>query len=303
MDWIVKVEDAGLRVDVLCGSLTEGSREWAKKKIRSGEILLNGKVTKGSVKLEIGDQITLPDFQEKVIELIPQDLNLDIIYEDDDILVVNKPKGMVVHPAPGSEDGTLVNGLLYHTKHLSNLNGDIRPGIVHRIDKDTSGLLMVAKNNNAHQSLAEQLQEHSILREYRGIVKGKMKQDVGTIQAPIGRHPKDRVRMAVVEDGGKDAITHFEVVSRYQKGYTQMIFHLETGRTHQIRVHMASVGHPMAGDKIYGGDRGNPFKTQGQCLHAQKLGFIHPTTRERMEFEALPPESFEKIIRGLGEAE
>ncbi len=231
-----------------------------------------------------------------------EDIPLDIVYEDGDVLVVNKPKGMVVHPAPGNYTGTLVNALMYHTTDLSRINGVNRPGIIHRIDKDTSGLLMVAKNDLAHKSLSAQLKDHSITRQYRALVKGIIKEERGTVDMPIGRHPVDRVRMAVVKerDKGKEAVTHFEVMARYPgKNYTLMTFRLETGRTHQIRVHMQAIGHPIAGDTLYKGDKGNPFKTQGQCLHAELLGFVHPRTGEYMEFRAPLPEYFEKILKGL----
>ena len=209
----------------------------------------------------------------------------------------------MVHPAPGSPSGTLVNALMHHTGALSNINGVYRPGIIHRIDKDTSGLLMVAKNNAAHQNLTEQLKAHTITRQYKALVKGIMENNRGTIDMPIGRHPKDRVRMAVVKENSKEAVTHFETLKRYAEGYTLMQFRLETGRTHQIRVHMQAIGYPIAGDPLYKGDKKNPFKTEGQCLHAELLGFKHPRTGEYMEFSAPLPEAFQAILDGLKEIE
>ncbi|MBR5015272.1 MAG: RluA family pseudouridine synthase, partial [Clostridia bacterium] len=230
------------------------------------------------------------------IEAKPQDIPLDIFYEDDDLLVVNKPKGMVVHPAAGNPDGTLVNALLFHCKgSLSGINGEIRPGIVHRIDKDTSGLLVVAKNDATHQKLAEQIKEHSFTRCYKAVVHGNIKDDEGTIDAPIGRSPKDRKKMAVTDKNSREAVTHFKVLERF-KDYTYIECKLETGRTHQIRVHMAYRGNPVAGDTLYG-PKNTPKDLNGQCLHAYKLGFVHPKTGEYLEFEAPLPEYFEKFLK------
>ena len=296
----VKVETnhEGKRLDLFCTTCCDHlSRKFVKEIIDNGGILVNGIQKKASYKIkkdEIVD-ITIPEIKPCSVE--PENIPLDIVYEDQDVIVVNKPSGMVVHPAPGNRSGTLVNALMFHTKDLSGINGVSRPGIVHRIDKDTSGLLMVAKNDGAHQSLAEQLAVHSILRQYRGLVKGVVEPNKGTVDMPIGRDPKNRIRMAALE-GGKPAVTHFEVIQRFAR-YTLMTFQLETGRTHQIRVHMQAIGHPLAGDPLYGGDRDNPFKTQGQCLHAEKLGFVHPKTGEKMDFYVPLPEAFQMILNQL----
>lgn len=293
-------EQAGKRLDAVCAAAGEGySRGFIKKLIDSGSVTLDGSVRKASYKVRAGEKliIQLPEPETSSIE--PEAIPLDILYEDQDVLIVNKPEGMVVHPAPGSPSGTLVNALMAHTGELSTINGVYRPGILHRIDKDTSGLLMVAKNDMAHQKLAEQLKVHSITRQYVALVKGIVEANKGTIDMPIGRHPKDRIRMAVVKENSKEAITHFEVLTRYAEGYTLVKFRLETGRTHQIRVHMREIGHPIAGDPLYGGDKKNPFKTNGQCLHAEILGFVHPRTGEYMEFKAPMPESLTTILEKL----
>lgn len=259
-------------------------------KINQIDISKNYKVTEGDIVT-----ITVPDPEPTEIE--PENIPLDIIYEDSDILIVNKPKDMVVHPAPGNTSGTLVNALLYHCKDsLSGINGVLRPGIVHRIDKDTSGLLIVAKNDEAHKFLAEQIKSHSFTREYQAIVTGKLKNHSGTIMTQIGRHKKDRKKMSVLDIGGKKAITHYEVIQEYEK-YSHIKLKLETGRTHQIRVHMAYMGHSVLGDEVYGSAKNNPFKfLHGQCLHAKKIGFIHPTSKKYMEFESELPEYFAKIL-------
>ncbi|MCR5652672.1 MAG: RluA family pseudouridine synthase, partial [Ruminococcus sp.] len=242
-----------------------------------------------------GDRVEISVPEPVAYEAKAENIPLDIVYEDDDLLVVNKPKGMVVHPAAGNYEGTLVNALLYHCKgKLSGINGVIRPGIVHRIDKDTSGLLLVAKNDKAHNNLAEQIKEHSLTREYEAIVYGNIEDDSGVIDAPIGRHHSDRKRMAVTDKNSKNAVTHFEVIERL-KGYTYMKFRLETGRTHQIRVHCAYIGHPVSGDKVYG-VKNEKTSLDGQCLHARKIGFIHPATGEYMEFVSDLPEYFEKYL-------
>lgn len=293
-------ETSGLRLDVFCAEqFPELSRGYIKTLITEGKVTVDGLSKKPSYKMKAGDvlEIEIPEPKESTIE--PEDIPLNIIYEDEDIIVVNKPKGMVVHPAPGTPSGTLVNALMHHTQQLSSINGVYRPGIIHRIDKDTTGLLMVAKNDVAHQRLSEQLKGHHITREYVGLVKGIVENNRGTVDMPIGRHPKDRIRMAVVKENSKEAVTHFEVLERYVQGYTLMRFKLETGRTHQIRVHMSAIGHPIAGDLLYKGDKKNPFKTQGQCLHAQTLGFIHPTTGEYVEYSAPLPEYFQEILKGL----
>ncbi len=293
-------EENGIRLDAFVSSVCDISRSLAADIIDQGLVKVNGKVAKKSAKLTAGSsvEVQMPDLAEP--EAIPQDIPLDIVYEDDDLLVVNKPKGMVVHPAPGNPDGTLVNALLFHCKgSLSGINGVLRPGIVHRIDKDTSGLLIVAKNDKAHNALAEQIKEHSFTREYRAVVYGNVKDDTGTVNAPIGRDPKNRQRMAVVYVNSKPAITHYEVLKRFE-GFTFMKFRLETGRTHQIRVHMASIGHPLAGDPVYG-----PKKVItelcGQCLHAGLIGFVHPTTGEYMEFSSEIPQYFTSYLAKLKE--
>lgn len=299
-EWLTDETKAGMRLDVfVAGCLPDASRAFIKERIGAGDVLVDGMVKKPSYKLKGGEQVqvTLPEPKRADIEA--EAIPLDIVYEDADVLVVNKPKGMVVHPAPGATSGTLVNALMAHTGALSTINGVMRPGIVHRIDKDTTGLLMVAKNDKAHQSLAAQLAAHSITRQYVALVKGIVAPNKGTVDMPIGRHPKDRVRMAVVKENSKEAVTHFTTLTRYAQGYTLMAFQLETGRTHQIRVHMQAIGHPIAGDPLYGGERGNPFHTQGQCLHARVLGFTHPTTGERMTFEAPLPADFQAILDGL----
>ncbi|MBQ3550073.1 MAG: RluA family pseudouridine synthase [Clostridia bacterium] len=293
-------EQSGARLDAFVSAACDISRSLAADIIDQGLVKINGKVAKKSAKLTVGNnvEVQMPDLAEP--EALPQDIPLDIVYEDDDLLVVNKPKGMVVHPAPGNPDGTLVNALLFHCKgRLSGINGVLRPGIVHRIDKDTSGLLIVAKNDKAHNALAEQIKEHSFTREYRAVVYGNVKDDTGTVNAPIGRDPKNRQRMAVVYVNSKPAVTHYEVLKRFE-GFTFMKFRLETGRTHQIRVHMASIGHPLAGDPVYG-----PKKVItelcGQCLHAGLIGFVHPTTGEYMEFSSEIPQYFTSYLAKLKE--
>lgn len=281
---------------VLSALMVDESRSQLKEAIDKGEVAVNGGATKPKYQVQPGDQIvvTIPDPVK--LDLEPENIPLDIVYEDDDVIVVNKPSGMVVHPSPGHPDHTLVNALLYHSP-LSTINGTYRPGIVHRIDKDTSGLLMVAKNDNAHRSLATQLKNKTNLREYIALVHGVIKQDEGTIDAPLGRSPKDRKRQAIVADG-RHAVTHFKVLERYLN-YTLISCWLETGRTHQIRVHMKSIGHPLAGDPLYG-----PRKTingSGQFLHAKKLGFKHPVTGKQLVFEAPLPDDFERVLRRLRE--
>ena len=299
-------EDAGSRLDAFLALNLEGKpRSAVQKLMDQGKVLVNGKAGRKNDKVKPGDSIRVEIPEPEPLELLPQDIPLDIVYEDEHLLVVNKPKGMVVHPAPGNPDGTLVNALLYHCgQGLSGINGVIRPGIVHRIDKDTSGLLMVAKNDLAHQSLAAQIAAHTFTRMYNTVVYGNLKTDEGTISAPIARHPTDRKKMAVVP-GGREAVTHYQALERLP-GFTLVECRLETGRTHQIRVHMAHIGHPVAGDPVYG-----PKKCitslNGQCLHARLLGFVHPATGEYMEFDSgLPPyftDFLEKLRRKGGALE
>lgn len=274
------------------------SRNSAVKLIEENNVFVNEKNTNKKYKLKTGDKVRviIPDAVK--YESKAQDIELDIVYEDECLLVVNKPKGMVVHPAPGNYENTLVNALLFHCKDsLSGINGVMRPGIVHRIDKDTSGLLMVAKNDLAHKFLAQQIKEHSFTREYEAVVFGNLKDDFGTVDAPIGRNPKDRKKMCVIEKNSKNAITHYKVITRYN-GYTHIRCKLETGRTHQIRVHMAYIGHPVSGDLVYG-VKNEKTAFEGQCLHAKKIGFIHPLTKEYMEFESELPNYFQKYLEKL----
>ena len=295
----VTVTEPG-RADAVLSAAVDGlTRSAAQKWMEEGRVILNGKPVKKNAPLKPGDTLLVSPPQPQDIDLVPQDIPLDIVYEDDDVVVVNKPVGMVVHPAPGHPDGTLVNALLYHCKEsLSGINGERRPGIVHRIDRDTSGLLIVAKNDKAHLALAAQLQDHSLFRLYHAVVVGGFKEESGTVDAPLARHPVDRKRMAVCRTGeGREAITHWQVVDR-QGGYSHITCRLETGRTHQIRVHMASIGHPLVGDVVYGSKK--PFPgLAGQCLHAACLTFTHPTTGERMTVEAPLPDWFTKTLQRL----
>ncbi len=288
--------EGGCRLDKLISDNTELSRSAAVKLIERGLVTVNGKPAgKKDVPPEgaaVG--ITLPEPQSA--DILPEDIPLDIVYEDADLLVVNKPKGMVVHPAAGHYSGTLVNALMFHCgDSLSGINGEIRPGIVHRIDKDTSGLLMVAKNDFAHIGLSEQIKEHTFTREYNAVVTGSIKEN-GTVNAPIGRHKTDRKRMCVTAENSREAITHYSVIRSYA-GYTHLAVKLETGRTHQIRVHMSYIGHPVAGDEVYG--NGKPKWLGGQCLHAKKVGFVHPRTGEYMEFDSELPEYFTKFLKSI----
>ena len=274
------------------------TRSYLQKLLKDGSVQMNGKQVKASTKTVAGAVIALTIPEPEEPEILPENIPLDILYEDSDVILINKPKNMVVHPAAGHYTGTLVNALMYHCRgDLSGINGVLRPGIVHRIDKDTTGVLIVCKNDRAHNALAEQLKEHSITRKYRAIVCGNLKEDEGTVDAPLGRHPQDRKKMAIVRSGGKRAVTHYRVLERFGND-TYIECQLETGRTHQIRVHMASLGHPLLGDEIYGRAK-SPFKLEGQTLHAMVLGFIHPTTGEYMEFEAPLPEYFEKLLEKL----
>ena len=293
----VEAEQEGERLDKFLSIIyPEFSRAFFQKLIKSKQVSVNETPQKASYCVKIDDIVTveIPDAVETTIE--PENIPLDILYEDDDVLIVNKPKGMVVHPSAGHYSGTLVNAIMYHCKDtLSGINGEIRPGIVHRIDMDTTGSLIVCKNDEAHVNIAQQIKEHSVNRIYVGIVCGYVKEDSGTVEGAIGRHPIERKKMAINEKIGKPAITHYKVLERF-KNYTYMQFKLETGRTHQIRVHMASIGHPLLGDTLYSSGR-LPFKhLQGQCLHAKTIGFIHPKTGEYMEYSAPLPEYFEKLL-------
>lgn len=287
------------RFDAVVASLSEGqSRSYLKSLIKDGSVLLNGRIAKASTKVSENDKILLV-LPEKIIpDILPEDIPLDILYEDEDILVVNKPKGMVVHPAPGHYSGTLVNAVLYHCgASLSGINGVMRPGIVHRIDRDTTGSVIVCKNDAAHNSIAAQLQEHTIVRRYYAILYDNIAEDSFTVNQPLGRDPKDRKKMAVRSDG-KRAVTHCKVLRRYGQ-YTYVECRLETGRTHQIRVHMSYIHHPLLGDEVYAGRRRSPFATQGQCLHAGVLGFVHPRTGEYIETHAPLPQYFADILSKL----
>lgn len=292
-------EDEGMRLDkFLSVRVEELTRSAAERLAEQGQVSSGGKTLDKKYRLRAGDAIEVILPEPVGLDILPEAIPLDIRYEDADLLVVNKPKGMVVHPAAGHAGGTLVNALLAHCgDSLSGINGVIRPGIVHRIDKDTSGLLIVAKNDFAHQRLAEQIKEHSFTRMYEAVVHGNLKEDTGTVDAPIGRHPTDRKRMAVTEKNSRYAVTHFEVLARY-KGFTHVRLKLETGRTHQIRVHMAYIGHPVAGDPVYGPKKPVP-NLDGQCLHARVIGFVHPRTGEYLEITSELPSYFTAFLEKL----
>ena len=302
-EYIASTDQEGVRLDqFLAGELQGQSRTYIQKLIREERAKVNGKKAKASLKIHVDDRIemTLPPLKELSVE--PEKMYLDIIYEDQDVILVNKPKDLVVHPAPGRYSGTLVNGLLYHCKdRLSGINGVLRPGIVHRIDKDTTGLLVVCKTDMAHRSLAEQLKEHTITRRYEAIVYNNFREDSGTVEGPIGRDPRDRKKMAIEYKNGKPAVTHYKVLDHLNRQFNYIQCRLETGRTHQIRVHMASIAHPLLGDPVYGPSGKLPaaLTTQGQCLHARILGFVHPRTGEYMEFEAPLPEYFSDLLKRL----
>lgn len=291
---------AGERLDkYLTRIFPDSSRSALQKAIDDGAAAVNGKPVAKNYKLHAEDRISFTPPEAKPLAVTAQNIPLEIVYEDADLLVVNKPKGMVVHPAPGNFDGTLVNALLYHCgDSLSGINGVLRPGIVHRIDKDTSGLLIVAKNDFAHRALAEQIAAHSFTREYRAIITGHLKTPNGTVTAPIGRDARNRKKMAVTDKNAKNAVTHYETLELY-KGYAYVQLRLETGRTHQIRVHMAYLGHPLAGDTVYGHPKKNELSLCGQCLHAGKIGFVHPRTNQYMEFESPLPAYFQDFRRSL----
>lgn len=289
--------DGETRIDVFAAGAAGVTRSRAAALVSEGLVSVNGKTVSKSCKVKKGDTVSITVSDPKEYDIVPENIPLDIVYEDEDLLVVNKPKGMVVHPAAGNYSGTLVNALMFHCgSSLSGINGVMRPGIVHRIDKNTSGLLMVAKNDLAHTGLAAQIKAHSFMREYEAVVYGNIKDEEGTVNAPIGRHPIKRKQMAVV-NGGREAVTHYRVIERFD-GFTHIGVRLETGRTHQIRVHMAYIGHPVAGDEVYG-----PKKVitelGGQCLHAKKIGFIHPRTGEYMEFDSPLPDYFKKFLQRL----
>ena len=298
---LIQAEESGERIDALLAHTVEGlSRSAAQRLLEEGRVLLRGEPVRKNYKCLEGDcfELSLPAPEEA--DLVAQDIPLDVAYEDADVIVVNKPRGLVVHPAPGHPDGTLVNALLWHCgDSLSGIGGEKRPGIVHRIDKDTSGLLIAAKNDFAHQSLSDQLKDRSLSRTYEAIVRGNLREDSGTVDRPIGRHPTDRKRMAVTEKNSRPAVTHWEVIARY-RGYTHVRCKLETGRTHQIRVHMASLGHPLLGDFTYGAP--SPDKgLEGQCLHARELRFLHPRTGQLVLVESELPEYFTQVLSHLGE--
>ena len=291
-------ESKNQRLDAFLASSLDGlTRSQATRLIESGEVAVNGRAVGKSYKLAGGEDIAVTLPEPEPVEAVPQDIPLDVVYEDADVIVVNKPSGMVVHPAPGHPDGTLVNALLYHCAGtLSGIGGALRPGIVHRIDRDTSGLIIAAKNDAAHQYLSAQLADHTLARTYECIVVGALREDRGTVDAPIARHPTDRKRMAVVA-GGREAVTHWEVIARYP-GYTHVRCRLETGRTHQIRVHMAYIGHPILGDTVYGAKKEVPGLT-GQCLHAVGLRFLHPRTHEIVELSCPLPDEFTRMLQKI----
>jgi len=292
--------DAGERIDTLLSRLIEDlSRNAVQRLIEKGNVTVNGAVvTQKKQKVKTGEAITLALEDPSYLEAVPQNIPLEIVYEDEDVLVINKEKGMVVHPAVGNPDGTVVNAVLWHCgERLSSINGVLRPGIVHRIDKDTSGLLMIAKNDRAHKSLSEQLAAHSITRAYEAITYHNFTLDEGTVDAPIGRDPKNRLRMAVISSNSKKAITHYRVLERFGS-YTRIEAVLETGRTHQIRVHMAYIHHPLLGDALYGPKK-NSFGVEGQVLHAKKLGFVHPSGKGYLEFESPLPQEFQRLLEKL----
>lgn len=296
----INVQESGERIDALLARFVpELTRSAAQKLLDGGEVAVNGKAVRKNYKCALGDEITLTLPEPEDIDLKPQDIPLDIVFEDGDVIVINKARGMVVHPAPGHPDGTLVNALMHYCgDSLSGIGGEKRPGIVHRIDKDTSGLLIVAKNDLAHLGLSAQLSDRSLSRVYEAVVRGRLRDECGTIDAPIGRHPTDRKRMAVTDKNSRSAVTHWEVIARYN-GYTHVRCRLETGRTHQIRVHMAHIGHPLLGDFTYGAP--SPEKgLVGQCLHARELKFIHPRTGEHIHLETELPDYFLDVLNRLG---
>lgn len=291
-------EAAGIRIDKFLAEQGVRTRSFYQKAVEEQKVLVNDRPVKNNYKLRPGDVITIEPIEEEVLDIKPENIPLDILYEDNDVLIVNKPKGMVVHPAPGHPDHTLVNAVMYHCgDSLSAINGVIRPGIVHRIDRDTTGSLIICKNDKAHLFIAEQIKEHTINRIYRGIVIGRMSVMEGTIDAPIGRSKIDRKKMAIDRVHGRNAVTHYKVLENF-KEYAYCEFKLETGRTHQIRVHMASIGHPLLGDTVYGPSKCK-YNLEGQCLHAMTIGFVHPSTKKYVEFQAPLPEYFNKMLKVL----
>ena len=293
------VKDFNIRLDkFLTEKLSEMSRSHIQKLIRDGNVTVNKKAVKANYKVSLGEIIEIDIPEPECLDIVPENIPLDILYEDEDILVVNKPKGMVVHPAPGHYSGTLVNAIMFHCKeNLSGINGVLRPGIVHRIDMNTTGSLLICKNDKSHRFLAEQLKEHSITRKYHAIVYGNLKEDNGTIESPIGRHPVERKKMSTKSKNGRPAVTHYHVLERFGK-FTYIECQLETGRTHQIRVHMSSIGHPILGDDLYGPAK-CPYTLEGQTLHAKILGIVHPTTKEYIEFDAPLPAYFLDLLEKM----
>lgn len=300
-EFIITSEFSNLRIDKYINEqIQEFSRSYIQHLIENNYVKVNGQPCKSNYKCKLNDSIIVSGEEKKELEILPENIPLEIIYEDDDIIIVNKPKNMVVHPGCGHESGTLVNALLYHCKgRLSTINGVIRPGIVHRIDRNTTGLLVVCKNDFAHKDLAEQLKVHSITRKYHAICYGNFKEQEGTVNAPIGRHETDRKKMAINKKNGRNAVTHYKVLKNLGKQYSYIECTLETGRTHQIRVHMASIGHPILGDDVYGPKNPKIKDLEGQTLHAKVLGFIHPKTGEYMEFDSALPEYFRQLLDKL----
>lgn len=299
---IIDASGSGNRLDAtIAANMCDYSRSFIQKLIEQGDVLLNGETCNKKTKCNEGDKVLLHVPEPETLDVEPENIPLEIVYEDSDLLVVNKPAGMVVHPAPGNPNGTLVNAIMYHCgNNLSSINGVIRPGIVHRIDKDTSGLLMVAKNDKTHTGLSEQLKDHSLTRRYMAIVYNNIKEDEGTVDAPIGRDPSNRMRNAVVYQNSREAVTHFHVLERYGS-FTLIEAVLETGRTHQIRVHMAYIKHPLLGDELYGPQKKNKLGASRQMLHAGVLGFVHPGTGKYIEFQVDPPEDFQNVLSKLRE--
>ncbi|MHB8124285.1 MAG: RluA family pseudouridine synthase [Desulfitobacteriaceae bacterium] len=287
----------GMRIDVGVTEALDKSRSFVQNLISEGHVLVNGEIKKANYKIRLGDQVQVEIPEPRLLEVLPEDIPLDIVFEDEDLIVVNKVQGMVVHPAPGAWTGTLVNALMYHCDNLSGINGVLRPGIVHRIDKDTSGLLVIAKSDLAHEKLSEQLKEHSTARKYRAIVHGILQEPGGTVNAPIGRDPSERKRMAVTSQNSKRAVTHYTILENFRE-FSNVEVQLETGRTHQIRVHMAYIRHPVLGDPLYG-PKQNRFNLNGQMLHAVELGFVHPRNGNWLQFSAPLPEKFIEILGKL----